>query len=126
MESQRLNRSLVRIVGLGWLAFAIATITIRVVFAAPDVTLLIDRSYCEPAQWQLVVDQYADFYQQHQRGQINLETVILFSDLGEETADPLPSPTELQNLQTYGKSSPDRQAALEAQFPNARLLQCAP
>jgi hypothetical protein len=125
MESNRLNQALIRIVGIGWVAFAIATLAIRTVFAAPDVVVLVDRSYCEPAKWSVVADEYAVLFQQDQRGQINLESVILFSDLGEEKTEPMP-PEQFRGLKTYGKSSGDRQAALESANPNARLLQCAP
>lgn len=125
MEANRLNQALMKIVGLGWAAFAIAAIAIKTVFAAPDIVLLVDRSYCEPTQWATVADEYARLYQQDQRGQINLEQVILFSDLGEETTPP-PSPEAFRTLQTYGKSSGDRQAALAAAHPDARLLQCPP
>jgi hypothetical protein len=125
MESNRLNKALLKIVGVGWAAFAIATLAIRTVFAVPDVVLLVDRSYCEPAKWNAVADEYAMLYQQDQRGQINLKSVILFSDLGEETTTP-PGPEAFRELKTYGKSSGDRQAALEATYPNARVLRCAP
>jgi len=123
MESNRLNKALIKIVGLGWAAFAIAAIAIRTVFAAPDVVLLVDRSYCEPEQWATVADAYQDLYRQDERGQINLEAVILFSALGEESTEP-PTPEAFRDLQTYGKASPDRQSALEGQYPDARLLQC--
>lgn len=123
MVSNRLNQALIKIIGLGWAALAIAAIAIRTVFAAPDVVLLIDRSYCEPAQWAAVADTYQSLYQQDQRGQINIETVILFSALGEETTEP-PAPDAFRDLQTYGQPSPERQTALVAQYPNARLLQC--
>lgn len=125
MASNQLNRSLLQIILLGWAAFAIASLAIRTVFAVPDIVLLVDRSYCDPARWRAVSDEYATIYQQDQRGQLNLESVILFSDLGEETTEPL-SPDEFRDLKTYGPSSSDRQAALEAAHPNARLLQCEP
>ncbi|WP_204141458.1 hypothetical protein [Halomicronema sp. CCY15110] len=123
MASNQLNKALIKIVGLGWAAFAIAAIAIRVVFAAPDVVLLVDRSYCEPTAWAVVADTYQELYQQDQRGHINLEAVILFSDLGEETTEPL-APEAFRSLNTYGQSSPERQTDLMAQYPDARLLQC--
>ncbi len=126
MNPNHLNRTLLRIVGVGWAAFAIAAVAIRTVFAAPDVTLLVDRSYCEPAQWQTVAAQYADLYQQHQRGSISITTTIFFSDLGEETANQVLTPDAFQDLTTYGRPSPDRQAALTTAHPQARLLSCAP
>ncbi len=123
MSPNQLNKALIKIVGLGWAAFAITAIAIRVVFAAPDVVLLVDRSYCEPSDWAVVADTYRELYQQDQRGQINLEGVILFSDLGEETSEPL-TPEAFSSLNTYGQSSPDRQTELAAQYPNAQLLEC--
>ena len=123
MRSNQLNQALIKIVGLGWVAFLTATIAIRVVFAAPDVILLVDRSYCEPAEWAVVAETYQDLYQQDQRGQINLVSVILFSDLGEEASEPL-TPEAFRNLNTYGQSSPERQTELATQYPDARLLQC--
>lgn len=126
MNPNQLNRTLLRIVGVGWAAFAIATLAIRTVFAAPDVTLLVDRSYCEPAQWQAVAEQYADLYQQHERGSITIQTTIFFSDLGEETAPELLTPDAFQDLATYGRPSPERQSALEAAHPQAKLLSCGP
>ncbi|NJN22658.1 MAG: hypothetical protein HC812_17650 [Leptolyngbya sp. RL_3_1] len=126
MNSNHLNRTLLRTVGAGWVAFAIAALAIRTVFAAPDVTLLVDRSYCEPSQWQAVAEQYADLYQQHQRGSITISATIFFSDLGEETSDQVLTPEAFQDLTTYGRPSPDRQAALEASHPQAQRLSCAP
>ncbi|NER81028.1 MAG: hypothetical protein F6K42_15965 [Leptolyngbya sp. SIO1D8] len=126
MEFNRLNRALIQIVGLGWLAFAISALVIRTVFAAPDMTLLVDRSYCEPTQWATVADEYEKLYQQSQQGDLHLKEVIFFSDLGEEKVDTPPTPTTFRALKTYGKSSQDRQAALEATYPKARILQCQP
>ncbi len=124
MHSSRLNRRLITILGIGWLGFAIATLSIRIVWAAPDVTLLIDRSYCEPAQWGQLADDYAALYQQHQRGQITLKQIVFYSDLGEDVTTTPPPPSEFADLKTYGKPNRDRQANLMAQYPNARLLQC--
>ena len=126
MNPNHLNRTLLRTVGAGWAAFAIAAFAIRTVFAAPNVTLLVDRSYCEPAQWQVVTEQYTDLYQQHQRGSITISATMFFSDLGEESSDQVLAPEAFQDLTTYGRPSPDRQAALEAAHPQARLLSCAP
>jgi hypothetical protein len=126
MNPNHLNRTLLRTVGVGWVAFAIAAVAIRTVFAAPNITLLVDRSYCEPAQWQVVAAQYADLYQQHQRGSITISSTIFFSDLGEEVSDQVLTPDAFQNLATYGLPSPDRQAALEATHPQAQRLSCPP
>jgi len=124
MESARLNQALLRIVGIGWVAFAIAAIAVRTVFAAPDVTLLVDRSYCDPAAWATVAEEYAALYQQDQRGQIVIQSVILVSDLGKEVLETPPAPDNFRQLRTYGQPSRDRLAALETTYPNARLLQC--
>ncbi len=126
MNPNALNRALLRIVGIGWAAFAIAAVTIRLVLAAPEVTLLVDRSYCPPGDWQAVAQEYETLYQQDRQGQITIQAVILFSDLGEDLLETPPSPDTFQTLTTYGRPSADRQAALEAAHPNSRLLTCGP
>lgn len=124
VNTNQLNRALFSIVGLGWVAFAIAAFTIRVVFAAPVVTVLIDRSYCEPAQWQQVAADYTAIYDRDRRGDIVLDSVILFSDLGTEVLDDPPSPDTIRTLQTYGRPNPQRRSELSAKYPDTQLLTC--
>lgn len=126
MNSNRLTRSLLTIVGVGWGALAIAATLLKTVLATPDVTLLVDRSYCEPDKWAAIATDYDQLYQQHRRGQVNLKAVILFSDLGEETLETPPSPADFAALSTYGRPARDRQAALLSTHANAQLLTCTP
>ncbi len=120
----RLNRSLLQILGLGWLCFLVAGLVISLVFGIPKLVVLVDRSYCPPDQWQQVTQTYEALYQQHQQQHLNLQTVILFSNLGHEVFSPPPAPATIQNLSTYGRPDSQRQAELQKTYPKARLLSC--
>ena len=120
----RLNRYLLTILGLGWLSFLIAGIVINQVFAAPNLVLLIDRSYCPAPKWQQVVQDYTKFYRQHQQQRLKLEKVVLFSDLSEDVLSTPPTPKELGDLRTYGRSNLQRQVKLKQAHPQAKVLGC--
>lgn len=118
------NQRLILTLGLGWLAFLALGLGLRQGLRSPGVTVIIDRSYCSPAQWQGVIQQYTDLYDQYQRQQITLEQVIYVSDLGQEAAPQIPTPEQVQALNTYGRFNPSQlEAALKAQ-PQARVLSC--
>ena len=119
-----LNRRLITIVGIGWLSFLITGLIVVNVFATSEITLLIDRSYCPPNQWQKVVETYGNFYKQNQEKQIKINSVILFSDLGEETLNPLPTPEAISQINTYGKSNPNRQKELQNKSSSGKILSC--
>ena len=119
-----LNRRLITIVGIGWLSFLITGLIVVNVFATSEITLLIDRSYCPPNQWQKVVETYGNFYKRNQEKQIKINSVILFSDLGEETLNPLPTPEEISQINTYGKSNPNRQKELQNKSISGKILSC--
>jgi hypothetical protein len=116
----RINRYLLKILGLGWLCFLLAGLAINQVYTGQ--IILIDRSYCPSSQWQVVVQSYQQIYQQPG----HIQTVILFNDLGEETLTSAPTPETIQKLSTYGRSSKVRQAKLEKHYPTAKLLSCHP
>jgi hypothetical protein len=120
----KLNRALVTIVIVGWLAFLLSGGLVAYVFASPSLTLLIDRSYCPPQKWQEVTQAYQELYRQHQQKQTQIEAVILFSDLNEETLKELPTPEELSNINTYGRFSLQRQSDLSKRYPKAKILNC--
>jgi hypothetical protein len=126
MNANALNRSLLRLVGIGWAAFAIAALALRFAFASPSIVLLVDRSYCDPADWEAVASEYETLYQQDQRDQIQIESVIFFSDLGQDVAETPPTPEDFAAFTTYGRPSLERQDALLADYPNAQLLSCSP
>lgn len=116
---------LIKVLGLGWLAMAIAGFAIQLLVPMPTLAVLVDRSYCPPEQWGQLVQQYDDLYRQHQQGQIKIEQVIAFSDLGQETLSPLPTPAAVQELSRYGRPSMERRSQLTQQYPNAPLLGCS-
>ncbi len=118
-----LNRALVTIVGLGWLSFLGVGWGIRT-WATPSVVVLVERSYCPPDQWQPLVNAYADLYQQHQQKRIQIDDVILFSSLGQESLAPIPTPNQLQDQTTYGPPAAQTADALRRQYPQAELLNC--
>lgn len=122
---QNLNRDLLRIVGGGWLVFIITGLLLSRLLAVPTATVLIDQSYCKPAQWQAVAQEYTKLYQQQQQQQLQIESVIVFSDLGQIAISPLSTPDDIQSLSTYGRQNPDRQKELQAEYPNAILLKCS-
>lgn len=121
---KKLNRSLITIVAVGWLCFLIAGGVIASVFAPPRFTLLVARSYCPPQQWQQVTQNYANLYRQHQQKQIEIERVILFSDLSEETLDQLPTPEAFAQLRTYGRFNQERQNTLMKSYGKTKVLKC--
>ncbi len=124
MSQVKLNRYLLTILGLGWLSFLIAGIILNQVFAAPNFVLLIERSYCPPQQWQQVVQEYTNLYRQHQQNRIEIESVVLFNDLGEEVLTTLPTPEELTALRTYGRSNTERDAELSKAYDQVKVLRC--
>lgn len=121
----RLTVSLLRTLGISWLGFLIVGLLL-IQFATPSLVLLIDRSYCSPADWQRVTQIYEQLYRQSQQQQLRLLTVVLFSSLGQEVlADP-PTPEAISSLTTYGRPDPQRLAQLKASYPQAQLLACPP
>ncbi|MEY2977435.1 MAG: hypothetical protein ACO3NK_06540 [Prochlorotrichaceae cyanobacterium] len=118
------NQRLITTVLVGWAAFAGLGIVLRQAIAMPRVTVVIDRSYCEPQNWQKVVDRYQALYAQHQNKQLQIESVILLSDLGEETLKTPLDPSAVQQLKTYGRKDLARQEVLSNEVENMELLSC--
>jgi hypothetical protein len=119
---RKLNRQLFQVLGITWFAFLVSGLIISIGFAVPQITLLIDRSYCPPSQWQGVVAQYEQIYQQHD--QVKLKAVVLFSDLGEEVRSQPPSPSEIAALSTYGQMNSARRQRLQQDYANSKILGC--
>ena len=118
------NQRLILTLGLGWAAFLALGLGLRQGFRSPRVTVILDRSYCTPAQWQGITQKYADLYEQDQQQRITLDQVIYVSDLGQEAAAQIPTPAQVQALNTFGRFNPSQlEAALRAQ-PQARVLSC--
>ncbi|MGB3138235.1 MAG: hypothetical protein WBG38_00335 [Nodosilinea sp.] len=118
------NRRLIFTLGLGWITFTALGLGLRQILAGPAVTVIIDRSYCAPAQWQQVSEQYGDLYAQQQEGQLTIDQVIYVSDLGQEIAAAVPSPAAVQALSTYGRSGSAQLQQAAENYPDATLLTC--
>lgn len=119
------NQRLIRTLGLGWLAFAALGLGLRQLLASPKVTVVIDRSYCAPAQWQeRVGEPYADLYAQQQQRQLTIDQVIYVSDLGQEVADTVPDPGAVSTLSTYGRPNPTQLQQATQDHPGATVLTC--
>ncbi|MGF1568982.1 MAG: hypothetical protein ACFCVD_13090 [Nodosilinea sp.] len=118
------NRRLVAILGLGWLAFLGLGLGLRQVLGGPAVTVIIDRSYCAPAQWQPLAEAYAALYAQQQQRRLTIDQVIYVSDLGQEVAATLPTPEQVSTLSTYGRSSQAQLQQAAQDHPAATVLTC--
>ncbi len=118
------TQRLIYTLSLGWLTFAALGLGLRQILASPGVTVVIDRSYCAPAQWQRVSDRYADLYEQQQQRQITIDQVIYVSDLGQEVAEAVPSPEDVQTLSTYGRPNPTQMQQAAQENPDATVLSC--
>ncbi|MGB3199972.1 MAG: hypothetical protein WBA99_03665 [Nodosilinea sp.] len=118
------NQRLIRTLGLGWIAFVALGVGLRQLLASPAVTIIIDRSYCAPAQWQQLANQYADLYAQQEQREITIDEVIYVSDFGPVVATPVPTPEEVQALTPNGlPNAAEIQKATEAN-PDATVLTC--
>lgn len=118
------NQRLLIMLGSSWGLFVMTGLFIQLFFAVPTLTILIDRSYCPASQWQQLVTNYTDLYQQHQRQQLKITTVILFSDLDQKFLAVPPAPKTISNLQTYGSATSNYQAKLQKNYPKGQLLTC--
>ena len=110
--------------GLGWVAFAGLGLGLRQGLARPTVTVIIDRSYCAPAQWQPIAANYATLYEQHRQGRLRIDQVIYVSDLGPVVADAIPTPEEVNALNTFGRfNATEMDQAIQTQ-PSATVFSC--
>lgn len=121
-----LNTRLMLTLGMSWLGFWVTGFLINQVFAPAAIAILIDRSYCSPLQWQQVSQQYANLYHQQQQQEILIQSVVLFSSLAKDVRSLPPTPTEIQQLATYGQPNPQQRQQLELDYPNHKVLSCNP
>ena len=78
-------------------------LAVKLVLPIPTVTLLLDRSYCDPDQWQKISQEYARLYRQHQHQRLRLEKVVFFSNLSQTNYKKPPHPNVVELLTTYGQ-----------------------
>lgn len=110
--------------GLGWLAFLGLGLGLRQGLARPTVTVIIDRSYCAPAQWQSIAANYAALYEQHHQGRLRIDQVIYVSDLGAVVAETVPTPEDINRLTTFGRfNAAEMEQAIQAQA-EAEVFSC--
>ena len=119
-----MNPPLLKPIALTWLALLTVGLFIKLLLPPPEITLLIDRSYCPSSDWQQVSQTYDRLYHQHQRQQIQLEAVVLFSSLDQVVLEQVPLPGAIARLDTYGQFDPQRQSTLQKTYPNTALLSC--
>lgn len=110
--------------GLGWLAFAGLGLGLQRGIARPTLTLVIDRSYCDPAQWQPIAASYATLYEQHRQGRLRIEQVIYVSDLGAVAAETIPTPAEVNSLTTFGRFNASQMEQITQAKPDAQVFSC--
>lgn len=122
---QNPNRRLLQILVVGWLAFFGAGVGLRQARSGPSITIIIDRSYCDPSRWEQITADYAEFYSQHHQKSLTIDQVIYVSDLGQEVAEEIPSPQELMTMSTYGRFNPDQLQQATAAHPNAKVFACS-
>ncbi len=122
--TRSLSTTFWRLLLLGSLGYVGVAALIAGLFPRPTLTLLIDRGYCSPQQWQALGDRYAKLYRQQQWGQIRVAQTVLFSSLGEEIQNPPLSPQQFRDLRTYGHSPGDRAKELQRRYRQSVLLRC--
>ena len=118
------TKRLIATLGLGWLAFAGLGLGLRYAVRVPEVTVIIDQSYCPPAQWQAsVVQPYSELYQKDQANQRKIAQVVVVTDIDQTALATIPSPDELGN--PFGQApSPEILTELQQQFSEAVVLKC--
>lgn len=121
---KNLNQRLIFTLIWGWLAFLVSGLTIQFMVTSPSVIILIDRSYCPPNQWQNLVNNYQELYEKNQLKSLQIEKVIVFSDLGEEVLTTPPEPQKIKELSRYGRSNPQRWEQMKTLYPQATVLVC--
>jgi len=115
---------LILTLALGWIAFLSLGLGLRQGLARPTVTVIIDRSYCAPAQWQPIAVNYAALYEQHRQGKVQINQVIYVSDLGPVVADAIPTPEDVSRLSTFGRFNPTQMDQARQAQPDAEVFSC--
>lgn len=112
--------------GCGGLAFGLAGAAVSALFPIPKQTILLDRSYCPPEQWQVVAREYARLHSQHRRKVVMITEVVTFSNLGSQPLPELPTPLEVEQMRTFGRAANAEREQLEQQYGDVTsvLLSC--
>ncbi|MBT9315761.1 hypothetical protein [Leptothoe spongobia] len=112
--------------GLGWLAFGGLGLGLRYAVQVPQVTVIIDQSYCPPVQWKIsVLQPYRDLYEKSQANQRKIAQVVVVTGIDQTTLAKTPAPDELSK--PFGQApSPETLTALQQQFEETVVLKCGP
>ncbi|EKV02961.1 hypothetical protein Lepto7375DRAFT_5230 [Leptolyngbya sp. PCC 7375] len=126
MAPQNPTKRLLITLGLGWLAFGGLGLGLRYGVQVPEVTVIIDQSYCPPAQWQTaVVKPYSDLYDKSQANQRKIAQVVVVTDIEQTTLATIPTPDDLGK--PFGQApSPETLTTLQQQFSETVVLKCGP
>ena len=118
------TQRLIQTLGLGSLAFLGIGFVLRYVVQQPEVTVVIDRSYCPPNQWQeRVVTPYADLYQQSQANQLQIKQVVIVTDIDQIILPDIPAPEALGN--PFGQvPEPETIEVIQETFPGSIFFRC--
>ncbi len=118
------TKRLLSTLGLGWLAFGGLGLGLRYAVQVPEVTVIIDQSYCPPAQWQTsVVQPYDDLYQKSQANQRKISQVVVVTGIDQTILAAIPTPDNLGK--PFGQApSPETLAELQQQFSKPVVLTC--
>lgn len=119
----KINQDMLKILLIGWVAFFLVGL-IANMFLNTKLVILISRSYCPHDQWERLVTNYRQMYQQHQHKSLQIEKVIVFSSFAEQTYTEPPPPEEVYNYQIYGSFDSDRFQKLRDLYPQNKLLSC--
>lgn len=126
MAPQNPTKRLLSTLGLGWLAFGGLGLGLRYAVQVPQVTVIIDQSYCPPAQWETaVVRPYSDLYAKSQANQRQIDQVVVVTDIDQTTLATIPAPDDLGK--PFGQApSPETLTELQQQFSDTVVLKCEP
>lgn len=118
------TKRLISTLGLGWLAFGGLGLGLRYAVQVPEVIVIIDQSYCPPAQWETaVVQPYGALYKKSQTNQTKIAQVIVLTDIDQTTLTTIPTPDELGN--PFGQApGAEKLTALQQQFKETVVLKC--
>ncbi|MGD1857795.1 MAG: hypothetical protein ACFB2W_26465 [Leptolyngbyaceae cyanobacterium] len=124
MTPQHPTKRLLSTLGMGWLAFGGLGLGLRYAVQVPEVTVIIDQSYCPPAQWQTaVVQPYSDLYAKSQSNQRQITQVVVVTGIDQTTLATIPTPDELG--QPFGQApNPETLTQLQQQFSDTVVLKC--
>lgn len=121
--NKSINRDLILLLAGSGCAFALIWLLFQWLIV-PQITVVIERSYCQPQQWQeQVIRNYTQLYQQHPR-QLKINQVVVYNDLGIEELAEIPQPSIIETLDTFGQHNRQLQQQLEAKYHPVQVLSC--